>query len=42
MQPVPTHIRLPDNFTDVRNHILDQIPEAVFTIGVDGTITYFN
>jgi two-component system sensor kinase FixL len=42
MQPLHTHIKLPDNFTDLRNHILDQIPEAVFTIGVDGSITYFN
>ena len=25
-----------------RNRILDQIPEAIFTIGVDGKITYFN
>ena len=28
--------------TACRNNILDQIPEAVFTIGVDGRITYFN
>ena len=26
----------------IRNRILDQIPEAIFTIGVDGKITYFN
>src|SRR5687768_660372 len=27
---------------DIRNHVLDQLPEAVFIIGVDGKITYFN
>jgi PAS domain S-box-containing protein len=29
-------------FTEARNYILDQVPEAIFTIGVDGKITYFN
>ena len=28
--------------TETRNRTLDQVPEAIFTIGVDGKITYFN
>ncbi len=28
--------------TETRNYILDQVPEAIFTIGVDGKVTYFN
>lgn len=27
---------------ETRNYILDQVPEAIFTIGVDGKITHFN
>ncbi|MGQ0590094.1 MAG: PAS domain S-box protein, partial [Sphingosinicella sp.] len=27
---------------ETRNYILDQVPEAIFTIGVDGKINYFN
>ena len=29
-------------YIDTRNRTLDQVPEAIFTIGLDGKITYFN